>query len=150
MLLLDIGPVVSGSTDDLIAWFRAKRLLARSQDCTSCHVPMRQGNGRDVTDGVVWRCPTCKSTKSIRAVSFFSKSRLTLQKLLLLLHFWIRRYPVKDAADDVKVDKSTACNVYRWLQEVSSTTLLGTPVILGGAGVVVQVHESLFRHKSKV
>ena len=150
MALLDLGPIAFGPTDDLITWFRSKRLLARSQDCTSCHVPMRQGKRQDVTDGVVWRCPSCKATKSIRAGSFFSKSRLTLQKWLLLMHFWIRQYPVKDAADDVKVNKSTAFDIYRWFREVCSTTLLGTPVILGGAGVVVQVDVSLFRHKPKV
>ena len=81
---------------------------------------------------------------------FFSKSRLSLQKWLLLIHFWLREYPVKDAASDIEVDKNTACDVYRWLREVCSTKLLATPIILGGPGVIVQVDESLFRHKPKV
>ena len=33
---------------------------------------------------------------------------------------------------DIKVDKNTACNVYRWLREVCLTKLLATPIILGG------------------
>ena len=150
MSLLELGPVIFGPTDDLIAWFRAKRLLARSQDCSACNLPMRQGTRNDVTDGLVWRCSRCKTTKSIRAGSFFSKSRLPLQKWLLLLHFWVREYPVTDAATDIEVDKNTACDVYRWFREVCSTTLLGLPCILGGPGVIVQVDESLYRHKPKV
>ena len=150
MSLLELGPTIFGPSVDLIAWFRTKRLLARSQDCSQCNVPMRQGTRKDVTDGVVWRCPQCKTTKSIREGSFFSKSRLSLQKWLLLLHFWVKAYPVTDAATDIEIDKRTACDVYRWLREVCSTTLLGSLVILGGSGVVVQVDESLFRHKPKV
>ena len=150
MSLLDLGPIAFGPTDDLIAWFRAKRLLARSQDCSNCNVPMRQGTRKDVTDGLVWRCPQCKTTKSIREGSFFTKSRLTLQKWLLLIHFWVKQYPVTDVAVDVEIDKNVGCAVYKWLREVCSTKLLQSPIILGGPGVVVQVDESLFRHKPKV
>ena len=150
MSLLDLGPIAFGPTDDLIAWFRAKRLLARSQDCSTCNVPMRQGTRKDVTDGLVWRCPQCKTTKSIREGSFFTKSRLTLQKWLLLIHFWVKQYPVTDVAVEVEIDKNVACAVYKWLREVCSTKLLQSPIILGGPGVVVQVDESLFRHKPKV
>ena len=150
MSILDLGPIAFGPTDDLIAWFRAKRLLARSQDCSNCNVPMRQGTRKDVTDGLVWRCPQCKTTKSIREGSFFTKSRLTLQKWLLLIHFWVKQYPVTDIAVDVEIDKNVGCAVYKWLREVCSTKLLQSPIILGGPGVVVQVDESLFRHKPKV
>ena len=111
---------------------------------------MRQGTRKDVTDGLVWRCPQCKTTKSIREGSFFTKSRLTLQKWLLLIHFWVKQYPVTDVAVDVEIDKNVGCAVYKWLREVCSTKLLQSPIILGGPGVVVQVDVSLFRHKAKV
>jgi hypothetical protein len=35
------------------------------------------------------------------------------------------------------------------LRDVFSTNLLSTPVELGGPGVIVQIDESLFNHKSK-
>ena len=150
MSLIDIGPVIVGPKDGLIAWLRNKRLLARSQDCTFYNTAMREGRRGDISDGVVWRCPQCKRTKSIRDGRFFSKSRLPLQKWLLLLHYWSKEFPVKDAADDADTHKNTACDVYRWLREVCSTKLLQTPIILGGRGIVVQIDESLFRHKVKV
>ena len=42
------------------------------------------------------------------------------------------------------------CYVHRWFREVCSTTLLKTTILLGGPGKIVQVDESLFRHKPKV
>ena len=66
------------------------------------------------------------------------------------MYWWAREYPVSDAAMEAEVDRGTAVDVYCWLQEVCSTKLLSTPIVLGGAGVVVQIDESLFRHKPKV
>ena len=54
-------------------------------------------------------------TKSLRAASFFSKSKLPLQKWLILIYWWIRQYPVGDAAEEAKVSRETAINVYQWL-----------------------------------
>ena len=146
---MDIGPIVFGPKDDLISWLRTKKLLASSQDCSFCGTAMREGHRSDVSDGVVWRCPQCKRTKSIREGSFFSKSRLPLQKWLLLIHYWSKEFPVKYAADDTEIHKNTACDMYRWLREVCSTKLLQTPIVLGGRGVIVQIDESLFRYKVK-
>ena len=147
MSLLELGPVIFGSTEDLVAWLRSKR---RSQDCSACNVSMRHGRRSDVTDGLVWRCPQCKTTRSIREGSFFTKSRLSLQKWTILLLYWARQFPVKDAGQDAEVHKNTACDVYRWLREICSTKLLQSPIILGGPGIIVQIDESLFRHKVKV
>ena len=62
----------------------------------------------------------------------------------------MKEYPIKDAASDIEVDKNTAVDVYMWLREVCSTELSATPIILGGPRVIVQVDESLYRHKPKV
>ena len=91
-----------------------------------------------------------KKTKTIRKDSFFAKSKMTLQEWLILIYWWARQYPAKDAAQEAEVDKNTSCDVYRWLREVCSTALLSVPVVLGGPGVVCQIDESLFTHKPKV
>lgn len=105
----------------------------------------------DVTDGVSWWCSRCKGRKSIREGSFFSKSRLTLQKWLIVLYMWARQYPVKDAAEEAEVQEKTAIDIYQWLREVCSTRLIADgPTVLGGTGSIVQIDESLFRHKPKV
>jgi hypothetical protein len=39
--------------------------------------------------------------------------------------------------------------MFQYLRDVCSTKLLSTPVELGGPGVIVQIDESLFNHKSR-
>ena len=58
--------------------------------------------------------------------------------------------PVSDAAEEAKVGRDTAIDAYQWFREVCTTKLLQTPIRLGGPGKVVQIDESLFRHKPKV
>ena len=49
-------------------------------------------------------------------------------EMAILLHFWMNEFPAKDVATDIEVDKNTACDVYRLLREVCSTTHLSSPV----------------------
>ena len=44
----------------------------------------------------------------------------------------------------------SAIDVYQWLREVCSTALIQQPIILVGPGKVVQIDESMFKHKPKV
>lgn len=102
------------------------------------------------SDGVSWWCPTCKTTKSIRDGSFFSKSKLTLQKWMIAMLWWSREYPVTLMAEEAEIAENTACSIYQWLREVCSTALLPMPMVLGGPGVIVHIDESQFKHKPKV
>ena len=98
-----------------------------------------------------WRCPARPAEKlSIREGSFFSKSRLTLQQWLILIHWWMREYPSGQAAEEARVAAETVGQIYQWLREVCTTKLLATTIQLGGPGTIVQIDESLFRHKPKV
>ena len=111
---------------------------------------MREQPRRDVTDQYSWWCPQCKTRKSIRDGSFFNKSRITLQQWMLLMYLWSREYPVGDVTEEADVSNRMAIDVYQWLRDVCSTTLLQQPIILGGSVHAVQIDESLFRHKPKV
>lgn len=101
-----------------------------------------------------WRCPddTCKKSCSIRHGSFFERSKLSLQQWIVVIHWWIREYPVTRAAEEAKVTEMTAIQCYQYLRDICSwrLTTVDSPLLLGGAGVVVQIDESLFRHKPKV
>ena len=72
---------------------------------------MEERPRNDVSDKFSWWCRTCKSRKSIREGSFFSKSKITLQKWLLMLHLWSREYPVTDAEDEVEIERRTAVDI---------------------------------------
>ena len=96
-----------------------------------------------------WRCLHCRKCISIREGSFFSKSKLTLQKWLILMYWWVREYAVGDASEEAQVTANSAVQVYQWMRDICSTKLLQHPIKLGGPGVVVQIDESLYRHKPK-
>ncbi len=106
----------------------------------------------DISDGMRWRCPDCRKGVTIRKGSFFERSKLTLQKWLLLMHWWAKQYPVKDAAAEIGVSLATAIQVYAWMRDVCSHRLctLDPQIKLGGPGIVVSIDESLFSHKPKV
>ena len=57
-----------------------------------------------------------------------------------------------DAAEEAKVTEATAVQAYQYFRDICSWRLLNmdSPIILGGPGVIVQIDESLFRHKPKV
>ena len=93
----------------------------------------------DVSDGYSWWCRQCKGRKTIREGSFFSKSKLSLQKWLFLLILWAKETPVMDVIDDAEIDTRTGVDVYQWLREVCTTKLLQTPIILGGPGIIMKV-----------
>ena len=150
MSILELGPIIFGGTPGIIAYLRRKKLLSSHKDCSACGIPMREVKRRDVTDGVSWWCPQCKTRKSIRDKSFFSKSRLPLLKWLLMFYLWAWQHPVSDAADQINIDRQTAIDIYQWLREVCSQSLIQTRIVLGGPGTIVHVDESLFRHKPKV
>ena len=149
MSILQLGPVIFGETDQLITYLQGKNLLSTNKACP-CGSAMHLSSRSDVSDGVHFQCPDCHKCTSIRDGSFFSKSRLTLQKWVILMYWWARNYPMTDAAHEAEVTEASACAVYQWLREVCATRLLQTPIRLGGAGVIVQIDESLMNHKPKV
>ena len=150
MSILDLCQYISEDTATTVQYLQSKHLLSSARDCSQCSIRMNLGRKTDISDGCIFRCPSCKTTKSLHDGSFFSKSKMTLQQWLLLLYWWVREYPVTDAAEEAKVGRNTAINVYQWLREVCTTNLLQTSIQLGGPGTIVQIDESLFRHKPKV
>ena len=76
-----------------------------------CSAAMEERERSDVSDGVSWYCPQCYTRKTIREGSFFSKSRLTLQKWLLMMYLWARQYPVTDAMEEADVDRRAANDI---------------------------------------
>ena len=149
MSILTLGPVIFSPTSDLVDYLQVKQRLASQKQCV-CGTAMQISPRADVSDGCRFRCPDCKKCISIRDESFFSKSRMPLQKWVVLMYWWARNYPVTDAAEEAEVTEASACAMYQWLREVCTTELLQTPIRLGGPGIVVQIDESLFRHKPKV
>ena len=151
MSIMTLGPVAFGGTPAIIAFLQRKRVLARDMKC-ACGAMMELHNRADIRDGYRWRCPDCHKGTSIRKGSFFAKSKMTLQKWVILMHWWARQYPVKDAGQEVGVSEKSAIQVYSWMRDVRSYRLctVDPPIKLGGPGRVVSIDKSLFSHRPKV
>ena len=48
----------------------------------------------------------------------FEQTRISLQKWLILIYWWVREYSVTDAMEEAEVSKHVAVNVYQWLCEI--------------------------------
>ena len=137
--------------------YTGKKLLASSKECPICSTPgnpqpMDWEVRRDIVDGHRWRCPiaTCRKSVGIRDKTFLEQTRICLQKWLILIYWWVREYSVTDAMEEAEVSKHVAIDVYQWLREICLTRLTSQNIQLGGPGSIVQIDESLFRHKPKV
>lgn len=87
--------------------------------------------------------------KTIRAGSFFEKSKISLDKWLLLIHHWATDSKVNTTAAAVGVSRVSVMQCNAFLREVCSQKLLQTPIVLGGQGVILHIDESCFSHKVK-
>ena len=108
MSLLELGPIAFGSKPVIIAFLHSKHVLASQQQC-SCGTMMTLQERPDISDGCRWRCTDCKKAVSIHNGSFFSKSKIALQKWLLLMHWWSRQYSFKRCCGR---DKSVRTNCH--------------------------------------
>ena len=57
---------------------------------------------------------------SLRDGTFFTSSKLSLQKWLVLMYWWCRQYPVTDAAQEAKVTEATAVQIYQCFHDICS------------------------------
>ena len=65
---------------------------------------------------------------------------------------WLRTKQLLASTQDyssAEVNKSTTCEIYRWLREVCSANLLKIPIVLGGNGIIVLRDEFVFQYKVK-
>ena len=65
----DVGLVIFGSTSGIVTYSQGKHLLASTKTCR-CGGAMNLGKKSDISDGLIFRCPACKTTKSLRDGSF--------------------------------------------------------------------------------
>ncbi len=98
---------------------------------------------------------SCKKSTSLRVGTFFESTRVPLQKFMILIYWWVRQYPVTQAASECEVSNKVAVDTYQWLREICNWRLLNhDDMTLGGSGPVhpnvVQIDESCFSHKPKV
>ena len=57
----------------------------------------------------------CRKSVGLHDGIFFDKSKLSLRQWVVLMYWWIRQYPVRNVAQEAKVQEKTAIQVYQYL-----------------------------------
>ena len=94
-------------------------------------------------------CSKYKSTRSIQIGSFFANSNLSLQTWVHAIYLWTENIGEKLASRQLNISEKTMVDCYNFFREVCMNYFRSNPISLGGSGVVVEVDESCFSHKSK-
>lgn len=91
--------------DITVKWLACRRLLKNSFRCLQCHEDCTIINDQQRADGKKWRCCQCHGTKSIRDGSFFSGSKLSLKKIVMLIYCWTHDFPQNISAIECEISE---------------------------------------------
>ncbi len=148
MNIVELSEAIS-DVESTIKYLRNKNLLRKSYD--HCGQQCYELYHKSTSDNLTFRCKVCRKKFSIRQDSIFSKSRLKLQNLLVLVYAFANGFSVTDAKKllhDV-VSERSIIQWYSYLREVCSEALLNTPIQLGGNGSIVEIDEAVLGAKRK-
>nr|XP_047133253.1 uncharacterized protein LOC124811524 [Hydra vulgaris] len=97
-------------------------------------------------DKHIWRCSSCKKTKTIRSGFFECSTSLSVSDILQLMLLWVSEVPVTAAAELVGISQPTSVQWYQYFRDICSFKVLDVAAVnrLGGPGHIVKVDESLF------
>ncbi len=84
------------TTEAAILFCAKHQLLANTSTCQNCNISRSIFLDQSVPDGIIWKCTSCESKKFIRSGSFFERSKLSLEQILLFSYGWARDWPFKD------------------------------------------------------
>lgn len=76
-------------TEGALKFLASRNCIYNMRDCSKCKQPMGLIKISDRSDGFRWSCKKCnQSVCSVREGSFFSKSKLPITTLLLIIYVW--------------------------------------------------------------
>ncbi|GBN48033.1 hypothetical protein AVEN_273888-1, partial [Araneus ventricosus] len=133
-----------GSKKDLIEWCIGMNLIAKEYVCPTCRVKMVLTE-RDGSDGYVSVCRKFGVNahhvrKTVRKVSWFDESKLSIPQVLILTYLWVKKISNEWIVDEMNVSKPTVVDWKSFCREVC-VDMLGndSKEKLGGVGVVVEL-----------
>lgn len=150
----ELKNLISGPIDMVIEYLRRKRILKSFMFCHYCNNIMKEVRATRINDQSVFKCcnKMCskfETTRSIRDDSVLSNFNIGLDKVLLLLFCWFENLLVKNTVSFSGCSRHTVIKFYDMIRTKICLFMNNNQLKLGGEGVVVQIDESMFRHKPK-
>ena len=149
-----LEPVLNGPVESFVGFLRLKGMLKRTVMCREYCVDMVCKPYTRNKDGMAFRCynKECNGyTKyhSIRAESFFSEFNAPLNSILKVCCKWFSCHIQVQIGSEVRLNRKAITKIIDRLRQLRANFVAQNHVRLGGDGIVVQIDESLFRHKQK-
>ncbi|CAI9731350.1 Hypothetical predicted protein [Octopus vulgaris] len=137
---------VTKNIDSTIKFLASVGLLHNSVVCCTQH--MTFVTRKQCSDGKVWHCSVCRSYRSIRNDSFFSKSSIRLTRHLELIYWWTSIESTQSVVmNQVGLGSEAIVNWYNYFRDVCAMWCIDHPTKIGGEGVKVDIAESKFMHR---
>ena len=137
-----LSDIQSLSRDEAVNFCFTAALLRPQPTCSCGNGPMHLIRDSRKGDGVVWRCPSCQRKLSIRHNSFFSRTKLALERMLLILYFWGQDEPVGKTAEYAGTSTHTVSVVFGHLQDACAIWCDKNQDLIGGPGESIQIDET--------
>ena len=139
---MDILEVTSLVSDVLktIRFLQDKNIIRK--ECYCCKNACSLVGDVTKSDKYVWQCKTCRKCYSVREDSYFFKSKLTLQVLVIILYFFSYSSTITQCCKFLK-KKCSKISIIQWFnyyRDIMTTWLSSNPVIF--ENVTVHVDDS--------
>jgi hypothetical protein len=150
--LLDLSRELN-DTLDCIRWLSARRLLLNHYSCPTFNNLCGLTKRSKLTDEYQWFCKDCVSCKSIRHKSFWSKSHISLSKLVLLYYMWTYDFPMWIISRELDISENSLVDWFNFLRDLAEVCLTNNPIEIGGFdencnSFIVEIDETACeRHK---
>ena len=143
LTIFDICDTTTSSGESL-AFLQNHNLLRQELNCPQCGQEMALENDRErIAAPFVWRCGHCRTKRSILDGSFFTNTKIPMRKHITMIYYWASETPVHVVVHHLDLDEKTVIQWDHFLRDICSWKLLQIGITLGGAGVIVQVDESV-------
>jgi transposase-like protein/ssDNA-binding Zn-finger/Zn-ribbon topoisomerase 1 len=146
MILIDLAEIICDN-NAAIEWCMEIELISTSKLCPTCSKDMRFVDSDNTKDGKTWLCSSrpCKNKKiSIRADSFFSKSKLSLSTIILFVYLWSRDYNLPQTKIECGISHDVALDWAKYCRSVALAFFQDRDLEkIGGEGLIVELDETV-------
>ncbi|XP_066923368.1 uncharacterized protein [Clytia hemisphaerica] len=86
-----------------------------------------------------WRCPRCTNKISVKSLSFFADSNLSLVTWIEVINHWVLQHSLADIKRTTNLSKTTIGQMLKSLREQCQGYLQDFPIEVGGPGIQVKI-----------
>lgn len=122
-------------------------LISTMYVCPVCGMNMSLRSRPQKIDMFDWICRTRSAPshcvqRSVRAGSYFERSKMSIPDILLLTHFLLHRVGHKVISGELDITSHTVCDWHAFMREVCVEVCLKMNEPIGGPGQIVEINES--------